>query len=135
MVIATPFASGFDHFLIADEVQFKFDRCLRFLQEIVSLAVEHYNFVDISCKYSSIQYHFTGNRASNIWCWSFFGICNPPSNRYQLPTFFSLIVYLCSLWQLILVCKSLSGSRYAIQRSGNVLMAFNNKVVTLHGFT
>ncbi|XP_020090187.1 uncharacterized protein LOC109711510 isoform X4 [Ananas comosus] len=42
------------------------------------------------------------NRASNIWCWSFFGICNPPSN-------------------------SLSGSRYAIQRSGNVLMAFNNK--------
>ncbi|XP_020090185.1 uncharacterized protein LOC109711510 isoform X2 [Ananas comosus] len=36
LVIATPFASGFDHFLIADEVQFKFDRCLRFLQEIVT---------------------------------------------------------------------------------------------------
>lgn len=36
-VIATPYASGFDHFLIADEVQFKFDRCLRFLKEPVSL--------------------------------------------------------------------------------------------------
>lgn len=33
LVIATPYASGFDHFYIADEVQFKFDRCLRFLQE------------------------------------------------------------------------------------------------------
>lgn len=36
-MIATPYASGFDHFFIADEVQFKFDRCLRFLQETVSL--------------------------------------------------------------------------------------------------
>jgi hypothetical protein len=35
-VIATPYASGFDYFFIADEVQFKFDRCLRFLQETVS---------------------------------------------------------------------------------------------------
>uniref|UniRef100_A0A3Q7E8V9 RNase H type-1 domain-containing protein n=1 Tax=Solanum lycopersicum TaxID=4081 RepID=A0A3Q7E8V9_SOLLC len=35
LVIATPYASGFDHFYIADEVQFKFDRCLRFLQERV----------------------------------------------------------------------------------------------------
>ncbi|KAI5065953.1 hypothetical protein GOP47_0018577 [Adiantum capillus-veneris] len=29
LVIATPFASGFDHLRIADEVQFKFDRCMR----------------------------------------------------------------------------------------------------------
>ncbi|XP_020090186.1 uncharacterized protein LOC109711510 isoform X3 [Ananas comosus] len=74
LVIATPFASGFDHFLIADEVQFKFDRCLRFLQEIV-----------------------TG-----------------------LPTF-GVGHSLGSVIHLLI------GSRYAIQRSGNVLMAFNNK--------
>lgn len=36
LVIATPYASGFDHFFIADEVQFKFDRCMRFLHETVS---------------------------------------------------------------------------------------------------
>lgn len=35
LVIATPYASGFDHFFIADEVQFKFDRCYRFLKETV----------------------------------------------------------------------------------------------------
>ncbi|KAJ7556748.1 hypothetical protein O6H91_05G096600 [Diphasiastrum complanatum] len=29
LVIATPFASGFDHLRIADEAQFKFDRCIR----------------------------------------------------------------------------------------------------------
>nr|CAD1827462.1 unnamed protein product [Ananas comosus var. bracteatus] len=74
LVIATPFASGFDHFLIADEVQFKFDRCLRYLQEIV-----------------------TG-----------------------LPTF-GVGHSLGSVIHLLI------GSRYAIQRSGNVLMAFNNK--------
>jgi len=28
IVIATPFASGFDHLRIADETQFKFDRCI-----------------------------------------------------------------------------------------------------------
>ncbi|XP_026385782.1 uncharacterized protein LOC113281286 isoform X1 [Papaver somniferum] len=33
LVIATPYASGFDHFFIADEVQFKFDRCLRLLHD------------------------------------------------------------------------------------------------------
>ncbi|KAK6139100.1 hypothetical protein DH2020_027161 [Rehmannia glutinosa] len=33
LIIATPYASGFDHFLIADEVQFKFERCLRYLRE------------------------------------------------------------------------------------------------------
>lgn len=37
LIIATPYASGFDHFLIADEVQFKFDRCYRTLDETVSL--------------------------------------------------------------------------------------------------
>lgn len=39
LVIATPYASGFDHLFIADEVQFKFDRCLRFLQETVSFNI------------------------------------------------------------------------------------------------
>ncbi|XP_058102603.1 uncharacterized protein LOC131246460 isoform X3 [Magnolia sinica] len=34
LVIATPFASGFDYFYIADEVQCKFDRCLRSLRDL-----------------------------------------------------------------------------------------------------
>lgn len=74
LVIATPYASGFDHFFIADEVQFKYDRCYRSLQEIVQ----------------------------------------------DLPTF-GLGHSLGSVIHLLI------GSRYAIQRSGNVLMAFNNK--------
>lgn len=39
LVIATPYASGFDHFFIADEAQFKFDRCYRFLRETVSINI------------------------------------------------------------------------------------------------
>ncbi|CAL5418643.1 unnamed protein product [Camellia sinensis] len=74
LVIATPYASGFDHFFIADEVQFKFDRCLRFLQETVQ----------------------------------------------DLPTF-GIGHSLGSVIHLLI------GSRYAVQRNGNVLMAFNNK--------
>ncbi|CAI5527777.1 unnamed protein product [Closterium sp. Naga37s-1] len=31
MVVATPYASGFDHLRIADEAQFRFDRCMRSL--------------------------------------------------------------------------------------------------------
>ncbi|XP_022739618.1 uncharacterized protein LOC111291820 isoform X5 [Durio zibethinus] len=74
LVIATPYASGFDYFFIADEVQFKFDRCLRFLQDTV----------------------------------------------HDLPTF-GIGHSLGSVIHLLI------GSRYAVQRSGNVLMAFNNK--------
>ncbi|KAJ4840155.1 hypothetical protein Tsubulata_000239 [Turnera subulata] len=74
LVIATPYASGFDHFFIADEVQFKFDRCHRFLQETV----------------------------------------------HDLPTF-GIGHSLGSVIHLLI------GSRYAVQRSGNVLMAFNNR--------
>ncbi|CAA2968488.1 Gut esterase 1 [Olea europaea subsp. europaea] len=74
LVIATPYASGFDHFLIADEVQFKFERCLRFLHETVK----------------------------------------------DLPTF-GIGHSLGSVIHLLI------GSRYAVQRNGNVLMAFNNK--------
>lgn len=33
IIIATPYASGFDHMKIADEAQFKFDRCLRTLRD------------------------------------------------------------------------------------------------------
>ncbi|WVZ85514.1 hypothetical protein U9M48_032435 [Paspalum notatum var. saurae] len=74
LVIATPYASGFDHFFIADEVQFKFDRCLRNLDEPVN----------------------------------------------DLPTF-GLGHSLGSVIHMLI------GSRYAVQRSGNVLMSFNNK--------
>ncbi|KAB1998311.1 hypothetical protein ES319_D12G080200v1 [Gossypium barbadense] len=74
LVIATPYASGFDYFFIADEVQFKFDRCLRFLQETV----------------------------------------------HDLPTF-GIGHSLGSVIHLLI------GSRYGLQRSGNVLMAYNNK--------
>ncbi|XP_008799216.2 uncharacterized protein LOC103713938 [Phoenix dactylifera] len=78
LVVATPFASGFDYFFIADEVQFKFDRCLRFLQDTVN----------------------------------------------DLPTF-GIGHSLGSVIHLLI------GSRYAIQRSGNVLMAFNNQEASL----
>lgn len=78
LVIATPYASGFDHFFIADEVQFKFDRCLRLLQETVQ----------------------------------------------DLPTF-GIGHSLGSVIHLLI------GSRYAVQRSGNILMAFNNKEASL----
>uniref|UniRef100_A0A2N9HQX5 Reverse transcriptase domain-containing protein n=2 Tax=Fagus sylvatica TaxID=28930 RepID=A0A2N9HQX5_FAGSY len=78
LVIATPYASGFDHFYIADEVQFKFDRCYRFLQETIK----------------------------------------------DLPTF-GIGHSLGSVIHLLI------GSRYAVQRSGNVLMAFNNKEASL----
>lgn len=78
LVIATPYASGFDHLLIADEVQFKFDRCLRFLQETVQ----------------------------------------------DLPTF-GIGHSLGSVVHLLI------GSRYAVERNGNVLLAFNNKEASL----
>ncbi|XP_031115903.1 uncharacterized protein LOC116019733 [Ipomoea triloba] len=78
LVIATPYASGFDHFFIADEVQFKFDRCLRFLQETVQ---------DLPI----------------------FGI------GHSLGSVIHLLI----------------GSRYAVQRSGNILMSFNNKEASL----
>ncbi|XP_052187775.1 uncharacterized protein LOC127798321 [Diospyros lotus] len=78
LVIATPYASGFDHFFIADEAQFKFDRCLRFLHEIVE----------------------------------------------DLPTF-GIGHSLGSVIHLLI------GSRYAVQRNGNVLMAFNNKEASM----
>ncbi|KAK3228968.1 hypothetical protein Dsin_000849 [Dipteronia sinensis] len=74
LVVATPYASGFDYFYIADEVQLKVDRCLRFLDETVQ----------------------------------------------DLPTF-GIGHSLGSVIHLLI------GSRYAVQRSGNVLMAFNNK--------
>lgn len=78
LVIATPFASSFDHFLIADEVQFKFERCLRSLQETME----------------------------------------------DIPTF-GIGHSLGSVVHLLI------GSRYAVQRNGNILMAFNNKEASL----
>ncbi|KAJ4720389.1 Alpha/Beta hydrolase fold containing protein [Melia azedarach] len=74
MVIATPYRSGFDYFYIADEVQLKVDRCLRFLHETVQ----------------------------------------------DLPTF-GIGHSLGSVIHLLI------GSRYAVPRTGNILMAFNNK--------
>lgn len=78
LVVATPFASGFDHLRIADEVQFKFDRSFRFLQR----------------------------------------------DEQDLPTFgvghsLGTVIHL------------LIGARYAVQRTGNVFMAFNNKEASL----
>ncbi|KAF8408754.1 hypothetical protein HHK36_004822 [Tetracentron sinense] len=74
LVIATPYASGFDLFFIADDVQFKFDRCIRSLQETV----------------------------------------------HDLPTF-GVGHSLGSVIHLLI------GSRYVVEGSGNVFMAFNNK--------
>jgi len=40
LVVATPFGIGFDHLRIADETQFRFDRCIRTLSdEVVGLPV------------------------------------------------------------------------------------------------
>ncbi|PWA86989.1 alpha/Beta hydrolase fold protein [Artemisia annua] len=78
LVIATPYASGFDHFYIADEVQFKYERCLRALQETVQ----------------------------------------------DLPSF-GIGHSLGSVIHLLI------GSRYAVQRCGNIYMAFNNKDASL----
>lgn len=78
LVIATPFASGFDHFRISDEVQFKFDRCLRALQD---------NVRDLPT----------------------FGV------GHSLGTVIHLLI----------------GARYAVQRTGNVFMSFNNKEASL----
>ncbi|CAN1266272.1 hypothetical protein LINPERPRIM_LOCUS12488 [Linum perenne] len=78
LVIATPYASGFDYFQIADEVQFKFDRAYRFLQD-------------------SVQ---------------------------DVPTF-GIGHSLGSVIHLLI------GSRYAVQRNGNILMAFNNKEASI----
>ncbi|KAL2944529.1 Carbamoyl-phosphate synthase large chain [Bienertia sinuspersici] len=74
LVIATPYASGLDHFSIADEVQFKFDRCRRSLQDTAE----------------------------------------------ELPSF-GIGHSLGSVVHLLI------GSRYAVKRNGNILMAFNNK--------
>ncbi|KAL0918816.1 hypothetical protein M5K25_010856 [Dendrobium thyrsiflorum] len=78
LVIATPFASRFDHFSIADEVQLKYDRSLRTLTDIEN----------------------------------------------DLPTF-GIGHSLGSVIHLLI------GSRYAVQRNGNVLLAFNNKEASL----
>ncbi|EPS61771.1 hypothetical protein M569_13024, partial [Genlisea aurea] len=78
LIIATPYASGFDHFLIADEAHFKFERCLRSLEDSVD----------------------------------------------GLPTF-GIGHSLGSVIHLLI------GSRYAVQRRGNVLMAFNRKEASL----
>ncbi|PKU71804.1 uncharacterized protein LOC110093403 [Dendrobium catenatum] len=78
LVIATPFASRFDHFSIADEVQLKYDRSMRSLTDIEN----------------------------------------------DLPTF-GIGHSLGSVIHLLI------GSRYAVQRNGNVLLAFNNKEASL----
>ncbi|KAG6503428.1 hypothetical protein ZIOFF_035741 [Zingiber officinale] len=92
LVIATPFASGFDHFLIADEVQFKFDRCLRFLQD----SVNDLPTFGIGHSLGSVIHLLIGSFLS-------------------LLSLYTDIVVTC-------IC-----SRYAVQRCGNILMAFNNK--------
>ncbi|XP_020591533.1 uncharacterized protein LOC110032294 [Phalaenopsis equestris] len=78
LVIATPFASRFDHFSIADEVQLMYDRSVRSLTDIEK---------DLPI----------------------FGI------GHSLGSVIHLLI----------------GSRYAVQRNGNMLMAFNNKKASL----
>jgi|AntAceMinimDraft_1070359.scaffolds.fasta_scaffold66453_1 hypothetical protein len=42
LVVATPFGIGFDHLRIADETQFRFDRCIRTLSdEVLKLVTLH----------------------------------------------------------------------------------------------
>lgn len=77
-VIATPFASGFDHSRIADEAQFRFERCLRALNN---------------------------------------------GQMGRLPVF-GVGHSLGALTHVLI------GSKYAVERQGNVLLSFNNKEVT-----
>jgi alpha-beta hydrolase superfamily lysophospholipase len=76
-VIATPFGTSFDHLRIADEVQYKFDRCCKALQAEMS----------------------------------------------RLPVY-GVGHSLGSLLHLLI------SARYAVEREGNALMAFNNRPAT-----
>ncbi|MQL98786.1 hypothetical protein Taro_031495 [Colocasia esculenta] len=115
LVIATPFASGFDHFSIADQVQFKFDRCLRSLQDTVSSVLEfHANDLPtfgIGHSLGSVIHLLIG---TSLFC---MGDCFSASY---------LKILASNSIGLILL-----GSRYAVQRNGNILMAFNNKEASL----
>ncbi|RXH71725.1 hypothetical protein DVH24_025226 [Malus domestica] len=137
LVIATPYASGFDHFFIADETQIKFDRCYRFLKETVcfyflsseSVCFEFCLIFFLRCTKPEML-DCTGSRSSYFRYWPLFGICHPPFDRYCHFFFLTalksanLLGFRNSLrWWL----NGWLGSRYAVQRNGNVLMAFNNK--------
>eukprot|EP00899_Mesostigma_viride_P005382 jgi/Mesvir1/14845/Mv05467-RA.1 len=78
-VIATPYSTILDHMRIADEVQFKYDRCVRALEE----------------------------RGDDIRTLPVYGIGHSLGSVIQL----------------------LIGSRYAVERAGNVHISFNNKPV------
>ena len=54
LIIATPFASGFDHLRIADEVQFKFDRCIRVLRDENVSVINEYKCLRILHNVDSI---------------------------------------------------------------------------------
>lgn len=87
LIIATPYASGFDHFLIADEVQFKFDRCYRLLQETVGFnLLSEGQFLSVS-NFLFMRKMFkilidSDPRPSYFWCWPFLGFACPPSDWY-----------------------------------------------------
>jgi predicted alpha/beta hydrolase len=78
LIIATPYGSGFDHFRISDEAQFKFDRCLRKLKED-------------SFELDAVPVYGIGHSLGAL-------------------------------------AHLLIGARYAVERQGNVLISFNNKV-------
>ncbi|XP_048591257.1 uncharacterized protein LOC106410943 isoform X1 [Brassica napus] len=105
LVIATPYASGFDHFAIADEVQFKFDRCCRSLHE----SVQDLPSFGIGHSLGSLIHLLIGNYCESL-----------KTDSALISFFFLSSWFACNL-----------GSRYAVQRNGNVFMAFNNKEASL----
>ncbi|KAF3594207.1 hypothetical protein DY000_02025590 [Brassica cretica] len=107
LVIATPYASGFDHFAIADEVQFKFDRCCRSLHESVQ----------------DLPSFGIGHSLGSLIHLLIVGLL---VIQDQGMLFSEMEMY---LWHS--TTRTCKGSRYAVQRNGNVFMAFNNKEASL----
>jgi hypothetical protein len=103
LVIATPYASGFDHFFIADEVQFKFDRCLRNLDEPVSSTVWLMTRNTVHC--TNYMKFDTGKWSPNIWCWTFLRICYPHADWWEFTMAWISIMF---MKYFLLSCKFIS---------------------------
>jgi hypothetical protein len=84
--------------------------------------------------------NFTGTRCSYFWHRPLFGKCHSPFDWYGISPH-SLYLRGCKkmIWftaaYYVDLISCLSGSRYAVQRSGNIFMAFNNKVLDLLNVT
>lgn len=170
LVIATPYACGFDHFRIADEAQFRMDRCLRVLtsadteeaaqiRDLPVFGVGHSlgalthlligmhpgQCVLVSQSYARLPVPVSWTCALALCPGPVLWPCAP--SLCFVSVLFPCGVSLCSLdffrWQQVcngsknalavsMRWSASAGSRYAVQRAGNVLLSFNNKVSPFH---